>query len=94
VSRGGRRRQCRIDGTAVQTAAVDTITCIHNRLVAGLTPGQIRFEWMQAAVKNQRARSPEKAEQSAEAAALRARVDAMDMVDAAPTPLRRGFDAR
>jgi hypothetical protein len=49
---------------------------------------------MQAAVKNQRARSPEKAEQSAEAAALRARVDAMDMVDAAPTPLRRGFDAR
>jgi len=44
----------------------------------------------EAAVKNQRARSPEKAEQSAEAAALRARVDAMDMVDAAPTPFDEG----
>jgi hypothetical protein len=44
----------------------------------------------EAAVKNQRARSPEKAEQSAEAAALRARVDAMDMGDAAPTPFDEG----
>jgi hypothetical protein len=39
-----------------------------------------------AAAQNQKARSPEKAELSAEAAALRARVDAMDMVDAAPPP--------
>jgi hypothetical protein len=44
----------------------------------------------EAAVKNQRARSPEKAEQSAEAAALRAPVDATDMVDAAPTPFDEG----
>jgi hypothetical protein len=44
----------------------------------------------EAAVKKQRARSPEKAEQSAEAAALRAWVDATDMVDTAPTPFDEG----
>jgi hypothetical protein len=43
----------------------------------------------EAAVKNQK-RVAEKAELSAEAAALRARVDAMDMVNAAPTPFDEG----
>jgi hypothetical protein len=42
-----------------------------------------------AAVKNQKLVA-EKAEQSAEAAALRAPVDATDMVDAAPTPFDEG----